>query len=202
VDSLRYKEIANDAKKNQQINTRVKPMMRDQNAWKPPEGSSRQRARSDQNQAPVQFRLLLPIHRESEWHTERHHVEERNNQKLCCVAAALLHVQPTHRNSGRDTDYGNSNAQDQAKPPELPVKFHISRPDQGGLDDKKQDPTCEDYGVKVEDYRPRRWWVDKTGLDCATEAVQHNNGHQQGHEEIEGMIENAGMFCPKLPTIG
>lgn len=30
------------------------------------------------------------------------------------------------------------------------------------------------------------WWMNKAGLDRAAEAIQHNNGDQQGHEEIEG----------------
>ena len=46
------------------------------------------------------------------------------------------------------------------------------------------------------------WWMNKAGLDRGAEAIQHNNGDQQGHEEIEGMLENAGTLCPELPTIG
>ena len=44
--------------------------------------------------------------------------------------------------------------------------------------------------------------MDKAGVDCATEAIPHNNGDQQGHEEIERMLENADAVGPKLATIG
>jgi hypothetical protein len=70
------------------------------------------------------------------------------------------------------------------------------------LHNEEDNPGREDRRVKIEDYRSWGWWMNKAGLDRAAEAIQHNNGDQQGHEEIEGLLENAGTFCPELPTIG
>jgi len=64
-----------------------------------------------------------------------------------------------------------------------------------------KNPRREEHRMKMKDGRSRRWWVDKTGIDCATEATQDDNRDEHGHEEIEGMLENAATRCAQPPTI-
>jgi len=103
----------------------------------------------------------------------------------------LKGVEPCHGDGGADAKYRNRNAKDHAEQTDPPMPPHVVCSHQCGLQNEKCQPSRKDCRMKIKQRRSGHERVNQILFDREAEAVHNDHGDQQGHEEIEILVQYA-----------
>ncbi len=145
MDAAADDEIAQDTKKNQEVNAHLEPWPRVKHSGETNEGGGSERAGGDEHEAAVDFGLGAPVDGQGKRNGEGCYVQEGGPEQGCPEGEiGIKQVEAPHGDGGDDADYGDGDAERHAEPPKHAMDADVAGTDQGRLNDIQEHPCRKD----------------------------------------------------------